>query len=501
MMPIIAASRLRGLPEPNTFIGDASFSLDTASDLASRTTLSVSDIQNFQKVGDNISCYIGVNYEIDNFAFGFSSIDKRVKYFIDLNGFCISINRAFSVQDNKFSFLDFVFANNANVGDLCFENAFNLRYLVSDRINNLGTTVNNDSIFRSIGFSIDKAIAYYPSFLKTVNSGSPDGDIQILTDIQGSQVVYKNSTDYVKPTAPTISATTNIGGTYVELNVSKPTHVSTLKYALVFVNGFFNDVYDIDNVYAFKLQEEKSYDIKVIIADEYFNLSPYSNTIKLTTTTIDREALFQNAVAYYKLDELSGQAIDIVNGYNGNLFGGVTQGLAGKIGNAYGFDGTGYVNIPNPEIFSSNSFFTFRAWFRTTDTARNAICSLFNGVNNGEFYRITIDNGSIFLAVGGGNVTFDGDFNDGNWHRLVINHPQNASTGAIECYVDNTFIPITNEKPREINPVSSDIFIGRNFTNIWHFNGEIDEICIDRDYNLTLEEISEDYNNGNGITY
>jgi len=61
-----------------------------------------------------------------------------------------------------------------------------------------------------------------------------------------------------------------------------------------------------------------------------------------------RNPMFDNAVAYYRLDETTGDAIDLVNGYNGTL-----KGFIGRNGEYYTFDHPNdYVEIGDEDDFS-----------------------------------------------------------------------------------------------------------------------------------------------------
>ena len=61
-----------------------------------------------------------------------------------------------------------------------------------------------------------------------------------------------------------------------------------------------------------------------------------------------RNPMFDNAVAYYRLDETTGDAIDLVNGYNGTL-----RGPIGRNGEYYTFDFPNlYVEIGDEDDFS-----------------------------------------------------------------------------------------------------------------------------------------------------
>ena len=328
---------------------------------------------------------------------------------------------------------------------------------------------------------------------------TPSGVNQQLDYIrnQFTNVVYAQN--YTLPPTPTNITTTQVSGTYAELDLTLPTHVNDYLGYMILANGFFVAfIEDITNFFAVGLNPSSINRVELRLVDEYFNISQPAR-ISVLTPAIDTVALFQNAVAYWKLDETSGDAVDIVNGYNGTLFGGVTQGVAGKIGTAYSFDGTGYINlgaIDYDEIQIS-------CWFKTTDTTNDAI-SLFGQGNQvqGEVLRFRLNNGVISAPVFGGIVEFGNNtFNDGNWHLLSVSLPSKTSnTSEFELRVDNVLQPITSDPNINMNIDTSQPFIiGSDNITTFNFKGEIDEFLINNT-RLNLAENSDLYNNGNGTT-
>ena len=77
--------------------------------------------------------------------------------------------------------------------------------------------------------------------------------------------------------------------------------------------------------------------------------------------------LFQNSEAYYKCDgTTSGVLLDSRNSFNGELNGGITQGVTGFINDAVESDGSSlsYLSMPNNTFNENNFSLSFWKFFR-----------------------------------------------------------------------------------------------------------------------------------------
>lgn len=203
-------------------------------------------------------------------------------------------------------------------------------------------------------------------------------------------------------------------------------------------------------------------------------------------------------VSYWKLDETNGNAIDS-HGTNDGTVNGATQGVTGKIGNAYSFDGIDdYVNIGNDNSleFTDSNAFTLSAWVnlgqidssnreiirrweagQTQYILRKTSANVFEIIwNDGSTKRIT----STFTLSAGQWYHVVGTFEIGN-QNLYLNGVSNGSrslTGSLASSTGNTYIGYTSAG----------------------FKGTIDEVGI---WNraLTSDNILELYNSGDGLTY
>lgn len=507
MMNIIAASRLRAVGETdvNTIVGGVASEITTAQEFANKTSLSVADITNFQIVGDDIHMSIQADYTLNSSAFNeenFPVISQKITCYIDFDGRCTTINS----QCFLFSNIKLFHSPSCRIeGFQNFRQCQVLKVTSAESSIPIGSNTTNRGVFTQ-GVSCD----FITNIInETNNSGSPDGDITELLN-QGGFVKYKDLTNQnqtTAPTAPTISAST-IGGTYAELNVSQPTHVNDLKYALVFVDGFFNNVYDINNTYAFGLIPQTNYNIKVIIADEYFNISHYSNSISVTTGT---NTLFQNAIAYYKLNETSGDAIDLINGYSGVDFGTIV-----KDGEWYNY-GTNesYVEIADNDDFSfvdtqgdSTDFVIKtevifdgfnsqnRAWLvskRESTTAGVQGWQLTRNESTGEtIFAIWDDNNTLYVIRYTAPVVIGQKYILG---VTFINNELRLFINGVRVATEPIPVGVTFAN------TSSVIKLGNEtFTSNLNLVGRQKETVFIKGKGWTDGEISDNYNNGNGTT-
>ena len=223
-----------------------------------------------------------------------------------------------------------------------------------------------------------------------------------------------------------------------------------------------------------------------------------------------RNPMFDNAVAYYRLDETTGDAIDLVNGYNGTL-----RGPIGRNGEYYTFDFPNlYVEIGDEDDFSftdgngNNTDFVIktevvfddfnnldRAWLVSKwEDAINAIqewqliysndeLKFFIWSNTNEKYQIT----TAFIPTIGQKyilgVTLNGNtlslFIDG-----VIEQTENLPVG-FTFFNGPSVVKLGDEK----------------ITSKLNLLGKLKETVIIKGSGWSAQNITDNYNNGNGITY
>lgn len=244
--------------------------------------------------------------------------------------------------------------------------------------------------------------------------------------------------------------------------------------------------------------------------------------VEIDEWAIWTEALNENIVSFYKLNETSGDAIDAVIGKNGSLIEPVGypmgRGFKGIINNSYNFSaniagllGTGaYINFSNGNKDSScydlNCSVSF--WINFTQSGNRWIFQQGQQRANGNNTFAYSDSGVLVFGTfnnTGGQVvatTSPLTYNSGHWIHVV--GVLNKSDALI--YVNGTLLNRTNLGGSTNIPfgLNSQIIGGRTGLTGGAvedlMQGGLDEIGI-WNRSLTASEVSDLYNNGLGITY
>ena len=134
-----------------------------------------------------------------------------------------------------------------------------------------------------------------------------------------------------------------------------------------------------------------------------------------------------NMAAWWPAEGNANNIHNITN--SGTLQGGVTF-APGKVGQAFTFDGTGAVNIPNQgtegELNFQGSDFTLDTWVRFTDTlVPGEAAAIFLNYSGLSLYGLYVDGNNranfLFRDFDGNIVDVSGTttLNDGLWHHVV----------------------------------------------------------------------------------
>lgn len=504
MMSIIAASRLRGL-STNIIIGGVSSFITTKEILADYLTISSTQISTFNIIGDTVFARVDDEYQIGSSALTFvNNNDIRffdqgqggisggfTRYFANSSVFYVTSKTAGRCSSDEMyegSNLKYAFFENAQIlrGYKSFANLNDCRIYLGSFNQTERLTGGSNSIFLS-STDID---VYLPV-------GAPE----IPANYNRIEIL-----DTTTPASVNDLSVSEIGATYIKLSFTEITNADFYE-VWILKNGvyeLFSEISGSDQ-YIPGLDEQTNYNFKITTCDQYWNGSgffedtakqAFSNTINVTTTTLP--SLFQNAVAYYRLDETSGDAIDVVNGYNGTLFGGVTQGVAGKIGLAIESDAVGdkYFEIPT-QAFDENNFHT-SGWFYFDSSNNKEITMWCRGSNGkGLAVKINSDISCVYL----GNValpTVSSGAVDNDWNNYVIS----KTNGNIKIYINNvlkydeteTYL-ISGTALRYGIVVNADGTVRTGTASPF----KLDEIY-HRETPYTAAERSDLYNNGNGTT-
>jgi len=217
-------------------------------------------------------------------------------------------------------------------------------------------------------------------------------------------------------------------------------------------------------------------------------------------------ALTDNLVAYWKLDESSGNAADSAS-TNTLTNTGVTYS-AGKINNGAVFvDATDYLSINDNAPLSFTGDFSASFWINLSSfpasevvgcygkfnvgTQRAYLCRLYNNAGSPELYMNISANGTT--ATQANNAI--GTLSTGTWYHIVTVY--DASAGTVELYKDGILVATQKGHNTSIYNGNEPFSIG--YDN-GHIHGSVDEFGLWNKV-LTRDEVFRLYNAGRGNQY
>lgn len=221
-------------------------------------------------------------------------------------------------------------------------------------------------------------------------------------------------------------------------------------------------------------------------------------------------ALTTNLVAYYKLDESSGNAADSSgSGFTLTNTGTIPYSTTyGKINNGASFDGSSqyFVGSASQNITGDA---TFSFWMKPQSLASDPVLFCKFGVGNTQlsyYLQLNFTSNNVGFvnsadgstAIGGTTVAYTFSVNTLYYVSLVYT----AATPKIELFINGTSIGSSTGTLKTSIFAGTDIFeIGRYTRgNVLFYNGYLDEVGIWSRV-LTSTEISSLYNGGAGLQY
>jgi hypothetical protein len=226
---------------------------------------------------------------------------------------------------------------------------------------------------------------------------------------------------------------------------------------------------------------------------------------------IGKTPMFTNAVAYYRLDETTGDAIDLVNGYNGTLNGSISRN-----GEYYTFDAENeYVEIADEDDFSftdgngNNTDFVIKTEviFDSQNQQIGAWLVSKRESNSGgvqEWQLIYFEDKIEFAIWNTSNSVFTVDFSFfptlGQKYILGVTLNGNSLNLFIDGVIEQT----------ENLPVGFTFFNGSSVVKLGdetfrddrlNLIGKLKETVIVKGNGWTQQNITDNYNGGAGITY
>jgi hypothetical protein len=277
----------------NTFIGGVASVINTPALLASKilnypsgTTFSASNIHNFTIVGDDIECYIGVDYQIKAAAFRNTEVTaSSPTYWQDYGLRCKFIDgSAFYGSRNTGLFY---FPAVLTIGVSQFYHANYGDADVADRIyyfpncTNIGNPTVADTQMFGLGNITQKY--YANTYLQTNNAGGVDATLAYGIANDTLTVVW-----VLNQTAPdpiTDLAIGNVYGTYIQLNFTAPIgSTNAIDFYEVWLNGKrTGKTVNASGENITGLTTATLYNVQLKAVDIYYNKSELSNTATATT--------------------------------------------------------------------------------------------------------------------------------------------------------------------------------------------------------------------------
>jgi parallel beta-helix repeat protein len=210
-------------------------------------------------------------------------------------------------------------------------------------------------------------------------------------------------------------------------------------------------------------------------------------------------------IAHYAAEK---SANDSVGTNNGTLQGTANYATTGVSGDAFSFDGSGYVRVPDSSSLQlADAPFSVSLWFNTSTLASDQI--LFSkGVSDAnEEYTVSLGaDGGIYWDYGGGQayVFSPTSVVANQWYQLTVTYdPTTSPRGAIYLNGVGQAITSSSTGPHIVNS-GSDLFIGTQnagtpyYVGRTSFHGLIDEFGIYK-RGLSASEITNLYQAGKAL--
>jgi hypothetical protein len=214
-------------------------------------------------------------------------------------------------------------------------------------------------------------------------------------------------------------------------------------------------------------------------------------------------ALTDGLVSYYSLDTGTGDSKNINNGTAINAVLNTTDYKGGT--GSYYFSGAAAarIQIPYNSSLSFPNNFTISIWFKTTGGCVSIFCGLWHhGSVTTEANRLMVSTGGSFATqldiTNETECTIDdSSFVNGSWHNIMAvynsTHIAIFHNGNRSCVQAKTGVLGGGTSHKAMG-------WGQNVTNYYYFNGNLDEIGL-WNRSLSISEIAELYNSGNGLFY
>lgn len=220
-------------------------------------------------------------------------------------------------------------------------------------------------------------------------------------------------------------------------------------------------------------------------------------------------ALIDDLVAYWSLDEASGNAID-AHGSNDLTDNNTVGTAAGKVGNARNFNGSDeyFSSATNP--VNGSAAFSISAWVKNTRGSAafrpDTICMCLNQPVNGDGFYLQLNGDAAgaklrfvkAISYSAGEAVADSVISLSTWIHVVGTV---SSGGVVKLYIDSVLQAVTGSKAGAMSTNPAVFFTGIDQVGgAGGWLGQIDELGF-WSRELSSAEVTELFNSGNGRDY
>lgn len=213
-------------------------------------------------------------------------------------------------------------------------------------------------------------------------------------------------------------------------------------------------------------------------------------------------ALIDSCVAYWKMDESSGDMID-AEGSNDGVVTSTTQNSDGIINTGYYFDGANdivqvdddaSINFDENDNFSIGYWTKFNGDVGTVEVIMKRNLNVRYGFFNlaGNFAHCQMGDGSTAISI-----SDDVDLNDGEWHLIIMSY--SGSTSTLYLYVDGTEVDNTSSAALS-GLATSTAKLKFGYERVGWYKGYLDEAFVFSKA-LDSDDVTALWNSGAGWAY
>jgi hypothetical protein len=222
--------------------------------------------------------------------------------------------------------------------------------------------------------------------------------------------------------------------------------------------------------------------------------------VKINEWAVWTESLNAGLRAYYSFEN---SPIDNLSKYNIS-WGNPAIYTSGVVGRATSFNGSQYGTITKPYFFN-NSDFSMSVWLYNDNTG--GYQGIITEKNNAWSYHFTFIGSNIpdashyWVSYEDTHNMETPEYTPSNWEHYVVTF--DADTLNMTIYIDGSYWSSTIQAGLNTANIQDICALGVRYTNIlesYNFQGDMDELGI-WNRTLTASEVSDLWNNGNGIAY